>query len=259
MTEVNKGELDFVLKDYQTIDLEQIETVKLMNRVDRKYTLQLATAFSILQKAQGDYFILEVNNIKISPYISEYFDTEDYSLYFDHHSKKVNRYKIRHRFYGSSNESFVEVKFKNNKGRTIKTRMKDFGNNPEVFSEEQNQFINNLTGINTANIAKVLGVKYNRVTLVNQKFTERVTFDFELKFNDNQHSVDYGAVVVIEVKQSRFQFSPIVNLLKAAKIPALGLSKYCLGMISLKPNIKHNSFRKKLHLLRKYTNKSINI
>ena len=41
-----------------------------------------------------------------------------------HQNKKLNRYKIRQREYLISDISFFEIKFKSNKGRTIKKRIK---------------------------------------------------------------------------------------------------------------------------------------
>jgi hypothetical protein len=259
MNDFQKMCLTNVLKNYSTVSLEQIDSVKLMDRVDRKYTLQLYAALEMLQEAQKYYSVLEVDGYRLSPYISQYYDSSDYSFYHDHHSKKANRYKIRHRFYESSNLSFFEIKCKDNKGRTTKSRVRDYNNNATVFDEKSIDFIKQKTGVDATTLSTVLGIKYNRVTLVNHNFTERVTMDFELKFNDSDTDFEYGDVVVIEIKQDKIAESPILDLLKLEKIPALGISKYCLGMITLKQNIKFNSFKPQLHLLRKFTNSSLNI
>jgi hypothetical protein len=248
-----------VLQNYNTVSLEEIDSVKLMDRVDRKYTLPLYTALELLQEAQKHYAVLDVDGYRLSPYISQYYDSPDYSFYYDHHSKKAHRYKIRHRFYESSKLSFFEIKCKDNKGRTTKSRVRDYENNAAVFDEKSIEFIKQKTGVDATTLSTVLGIKYNRVTLVNHNFTERVTMDFELKFNDSDTDFDYGAVVIIEIKQDKLSASPILNLLKQDKVPALGISKYCLGMITLKQNLKFNSFKPKLHLLRKFTNFSLNI
>ena len=42
------------------------------------------------------------------------------NFFLDHHNRRVNRNKIRFREYVGSNLTFLEVKTKNNKGKTIK-------------------------------------------------------------------------------------------------------------------------------------------
>ena len=78
----------------------------------------------LLEKMQAFYKVLEVNGERIQTYRSLYFDTEDRKFYIDHHNSRVNRNKIRFREYVSSGLTFLEVKLKNNKGKTIKKRIK---------------------------------------------------------------------------------------------------------------------------------------
>ena len=63
------------------------------------------------------YKCVEIENKRVSQYQTLYYDTKDMKLYNEHHNGHLNRYKIRHRTYVDSNLSFLEVKFKNNKGR----------------------------------------------------------------------------------------------------------------------------------------------
>ena len=58
----------------------------------------------------------------IHDYKSLYYDTEDWKFYLDHHNGRVNRNKIRFREYVGSKLTFLEIKLKNNKGKTIKKR-----------------------------------------------------------------------------------------------------------------------------------------
>ncbi len=89
--------------------------------------------------------------------------------------------------------------------------------------------------------------------------SKRTRQTFDLVFKDNLKTIPYGPVVVFEVKQSKMTKSPIIDLLRAKKIPSLGISKYCLAVISLKENIKYNGFKSKLRLIRKYTENNINL
>ena len=68
-----------------------------------------------------------------------YFDTPDRQMYAEHQRGRKNRQKIRVRRYESSGVSFLEVKRKNNKGRTDKKRMEiaDRVPQPSEYSELQ--------------------------------------------------------------------------------------------------------------------------
>ena len=69
------------------------------------------------------------------------------TLYHDHHNGKLNRYKVRRRRYIDTDTEFLEVKLKNNKKRTIKSRIKLSGQPNEYircaqFINEQMQISN---------------------------------------------------------------------------------------------------------------------
>ena len=117
-------EVSKIISDFEHISLAQMDGVKLMNRTDTKYTFSYSKLNLLLKKMQPFYKILEINNQLIHSYKSLYYDTEDRKFYLDHHNNRVNRNKVRFREYVGSNLTFLEIKLKNNKGRTIKKRMK---------------------------------------------------------------------------------------------------------------------------------------
>ena len=70
--------------------------------------------------------------------IDAHYDTDDRKFYLDHHNQRVNRNKVRFREYEGSKLTYLEIKHKNNKGKTIKKRTK-VNNIPKVLNErEQN-------------------------------------------------------------------------------------------------------------------------
>ena len=71
------------------------------------------------------YQVLEINNMRILPYSTTYLDTSDYLFYYQHVRGEFERYKLRYRKYEATNESFLEIKKKTNKGRTIKWRIEN--------------------------------------------------------------------------------------------------------------------------------------
>ena len=56
---------------------------------------------------------------------------------------------------------------------------------------------------------------FNRITLVNKSFTERVTIDCNLSFIDDNKQINFDKVAIIEIKQSKSsQKSELTSFLK---------------------------------------------
>ncbi|MBA3971684.1 MAG: VTC domain-containing protein, partial [Bacteroidetes bacterium] len=119
MDKINK-----ILTEFTPITLKEMDNVKLMDRTDTKFVFKQDQLADFLEEMKGDYSVLDVIGKRISRYESLYFDTTGFDLYHSHHRGKPSRFKIRFRKYVESELHFFEVKFKNNKGRTIKDRVK---------------------------------------------------------------------------------------------------------------------------------------
>jgi len=100
-----------------------MDRVALMDRIDSKYIFNIHELPGFLEKLRPYYAVLDINEQEIFSYESLYFDTPNFDLYRFHHRGKLNRFKFRIRKYVESNLLFFEVKFKNNKGRTYKSRI----------------------------------------------------------------------------------------------------------------------------------------
>ena len=112
------------LEALQPITLEEMEGIKLMNRIDSKYLTDEATLLHILDRAaEAGYRVLVTEGMRISPYESVYYDTAGLRMFYDHHNRRLVRQKVRTRSYVNSGDTFLEIKRKNNKGRTKKKRM----------------------------------------------------------------------------------------------------------------------------------------
>ena len=112
-----------IVADFLPITLNDMDEVKLMSRTDTKFVFQLSKLPKLLLQLQPFYNVLTINSKVIHNYKSLYYDTEERKFYIDHHNSRINRNKIRFREYVDSGLTFLEVKLKNNKGRTIKKRM----------------------------------------------------------------------------------------------------------------------------------------
>ena len=112
------------LKEYIPISLEEMSGIKLMNRTDTKYVTSYQILKEILLVARHDYRIQEVNGECNIAYHTIYLDTPDRDMYVTHQNGRIVREKIRIRTYVNSDLTFLEVKNRNNKGRTDKRRIR---------------------------------------------------------------------------------------------------------------------------------------
>ncbi|WP_298496755.1 polyphosphate polymerase domain-containing protein [uncultured Algibacter sp.] len=238
-------DIKHIISKFSSISLDEMNSVALMKRTDVKFVINTTQLVSVLKILDNHYKVLEIENERVMSYSSLYFDTPDKKFYNDHHNGKNNRTKVRQRKYIESNLCFLEVKQKNGKGETNKKRIpvSDFELN---LSKDSNAFVSQTT-TKKYDLSPSLWNAFNRVTLVNIKNKERVTIDLNLTYKIKDTQKSYDNLVVIEVKQERFnRSSEIVKALKSLQQNPYSISKYCLGMISLYNELKYNVFKKKL-------------
>lgn len=236
---------------FAPIRLEEMEQVKLMNRTDTKYWFHENHLSSLLEEVQHNYFILNMDDKIALPYSTTYFDTDENRMFAAHHNGKLNRYKIRRRSYVSSGISFLEVKFKSNKGRTIKKRVPSDCNTIN-FTEQEQEFLNGLTPFNGAELQKSLINNFSRITLVNKNFRERCTIDFNLQFKTNDKHISLDNLVIVEIKsEGSPSNSPLARVLRNERIKISGFSKYCVGRTLTDPSLKRNAFKHKIRCIEK--------
>lgn len=238
------------INTFDKISLEEMDSVKLMNRTDTKFTFNEIHLNEILASVRDNYKILEINNKRASTYYTLYYDTPSLDLYMKHQNGGLNRYKVRHRTYVDSSIGFLEVKFKNSKERTIKTRIKK-KEVPTQFQDESESFLKSQVPFDPMTLVPSVWVNYSRITLVSKTTQERLTIDTGLEFVREGQHYKMENLVIAEVKQDRKQVSRFIELMKKLHIREGGISKYCLAVISTVPKIKMNSFKPKLISLKK--------
>ena len=236
---------------FKPIRLEEMEQVKLMNRTDTKYWFHKDSLSQLLEAVQNDYFILNMKDEVALPYSTVYYDTCENRMFSAHHNGKLNRYKIRRRSYVSSGISFLEVKFKNNKGRTIKKRIPTNFNSINFTSGEKD-FLNELTPISAEGLNKTLVNNFARLTLVNKNFKERCTIDFNLEFSIGDKHISLDNLVIVEIKADGSPAaSPLARALRNQRIKRSGFSKYCIGRTVTDSSLKRNAFKRKIRSIEK--------
>ena len=227
-----------------------MDEVKLMSRTDTKFAFQADKLPVLLEKLIPFYRILDIKGELIHDYKSLYYDTDDRRFYTDHHNQRVNRNKIRFREYIGSGLTFLEVKLKNNKKRTIKKRMKVDVITKEL-SQEHKEYITRIIGQEIEVNAKQW-INFSRITLVHKIQKERLTIDINLTFQNKKLSGDLRKIVIAEVKQERMsRSSDFMKIAKEMSILPVRLSKYCMTTLKLNPDIKQNRFKEKLLFINK--------
>ncbi|MFW6222093.1 MAG: VTC domain-containing protein [Bacteroidota bacterium] len=116
------NQIETYLESFTSIELEKLNSVALLNRFDSKYVLPINRLPAFIKLLSSSYNILKIDEARTFDYSTLYYDTPDNQMYYNHVRGKLNRFKVRRRKYNTTGESFLEVKFKNNKSRTIKHR-----------------------------------------------------------------------------------------------------------------------------------------
>lgn len=238
------------LEKFEPVSLTKLNQLKLLSRMDSKYVMPIDKLRVLLDKASDFYKVLEINDQRSFYYKTVYFDSPDLSLYINHQNRRSNRYKIRERHYYVNDQSFLEVKRKNNKGKTIKSRMKLDGFQP--LTNEYYDFIESHIDLKERNLIESSTNAFNRITLASFESNERITIDYNFIFesNDNSENINYFAIVELKREKSKNN-SPITEILHELKVYPKGFSKYCMGLAILNPKLKQNTFKKNILYLNK--------
>ena len=235
---------------FEPISLSEMDSVKLMNRSDTKFVFSQQKLLQILPKLQTHYRVLEIENIRVNSYKSLYYDTKDLQFYHHHHNGKANRNKVRYRQYIESGITFLEVKHKNNKGRTIKKRIR-VNAIQEILEGDHQSFVDEVLG-EKLNLIPQHRNKFERLTLVHKINKERLTIDINFQYQNKIKKGGYEQLVIAEVKQEKkSRSSDFIRIIKQAGIHPSRVSKYCIATASLCPELKFNNFKRKFLLLNK--------
>lgn len=238
--------LDIELK---TVSLKEMSAVKLMNRTDTKFLTTEATLMEFLRHAKEDYLAQEVGGEINLPYFTRYYDTEDCEMYYRHLHGCHTRKKVRVRRYECSGLEYLEVKSKNNKRRTDKKRVVT----SSLSDDDRRRFLLDISEYDSELLIPRIENRFDRLTLVNNDMTERLTIDTALRFRNLVTGVvcDLNGLVIIELKRDdRFE-SPSAGLFRRLHISQSGFSKYCIGMALSDPTLRNNRFKPRIYKIRR--------
>ena len=238
------------------ISLDEMGGIKLMNRTDTKFVTNKEHLANLLELAQGQYYAQQIGDSRMANYRTVYWDTIAHRFFLEHHNTRSPRQKIRVRTYLDSDLTFLEVKTKNNHGRTKKKRITvPSQERQDVVDAGGSDFTQGLTGVTFDDIIPTVQNRFQRITLVNKGKTERLTIDFNVAFHnfETDTDADTGNLVIIELKHDGNVFSPVLDILRELRVQASGFSKYCIGSVMTNGDLKNNLFKPKLVRISKLT------
>ncbi len=248
-------EINKILESFSPIALHEMDEVMLMDRVETKYVFSPKRLPALLDLLSLKYKILEINKVRSFAYHTTYFDTSDLLFYMEQVRGKLNRHKIRYRQYESTGASFLEIKKKTNKNRTIKWRIENSLTNgsldvrASIFIKE---YLPNLTN----ELKPVLINGFTRLTLVGIECKERITFDYNLSFSTTDgEKIELPFLVIAEIKTERHCGStPVGIIMKDFGIQPTRFSKYCIGSAITSQTLRQNALKQNLLLINKIEN-----
>ena len=230
--------------------LADLKNASLMDRIDTKFVIPVAKLLPLISELEDNYSVLDIRGNRYFRYQSTYFDTDNFELYHLHHNKNLNRHKVRVRHYVDDDTHFLEVKFKNNKDRTIKNRISVAAENP-LEIELHRDFLAAMGLPKEKTLKPSLINQYKRIAFASEERRERLTIDFDLAqyslISDDKRFLKVEGIAIAELKQSRLnRHSPFFQLAREHNIRAGGFSKYCMGVALTMPEydyIKVNRFK----------------
>lgn len=242
------------LNGFAPISLDEMGAVKLMNRTDTKFVINVTQLLRILDFARYYYKVQETLGERLIEYRTTYYDTADWRMLRAHTTGRKSRVKVRVRTYVGSNLTFIEVKRKNNHGRTKKKRIPVALPPSGALPPEALSFISASSPYAAETLSPAVGNVFRRVTLVNNEMTERLTIDLCLSLTNLRSGelVNLADTVIVEVKRGGRNFSHVVSWLHDHGVRKHGFSKYCYGALLSDSSLPLGVMKPKMHqLLRK--------
>jgi hypothetical protein len=230
---------------------ELMELAELQTRVDRKYFVPADVFRRMIADLADDMRVLDIDGLRTFGYESVYFDTPDLSTYRAHLQRRRQRFKARTRTYTDSGLCMFEVKLTGARGETVKQRVP---HPPDERAELTDGALAHLAGSLyqayhqdvPAGMRPTLVTTYRRTTFVTRTGDARLTCDVGLVCRDDQHEVrDTGTHVLVESKSSA-RGSAADRILRDLGVRPASVSKYCVGVAALHPELPSNPWHQTL-------------
>ena len=260
--------MNALISKFQPISLDEMGGIRLMNRTDTKFVTSMDKLMQLLELASEAYCVQEIDGKRNMSYATVYYDSHDFAFYNAHHDGHTGRQKVRVRSYVDSHLSFLEVKTKDNHGKTHKSRIsamnlpryveasKNLGTSEPFRLQDDSEamsFLRDQLRLDPQLLEQKIENRFHRITLVNKAKTERLTIDTDLKFCNLSTGLccSLPQLAIIELKRDGMKPSPILSMLRLLRIHPCGFSKYCIGEALTNPSLRINRMKPRLHQIMK--------
>lgn len=236
-----------VLADFPQHELADAGRPSLMNRVDTKYLVPAEQLAGLLDTIRTQYSVLSVAGGRVLHYRTDYYDTEDFRFYHEHHNGKSRRCKVRCRHYVDSGGLFLELKARESSGRTVKNRIRlSMHDRDGPWTEALHEGLCRL-GLDNASLERRVRIEYLRIALQGLDRDERVSIDLGMqgmRVNEGK-CFSLPGLAIVELKQGRMdRQSPLFRALRRLHINPVSFSKYCVTCALLyQGQLKVNRFK----------------
>lgn len=232
-----------------SITLDELNAqAALLRRTDRKYILSEAQFLDLLAQLQGDIRVLEIDGDRNPRYESLYFDTPERESFRAAAHKRRRRFKVRTRSYVETGQTYLEVKLRDARRRTLKLRT------PHVFTERDHLddlgrgFVRDVFvehGLDAGIVERLLPslhTRFRRTTLFVPSADCRVTVDTSLVFEQAAGDIVVDEHLILLETKSDAQNPTVDRLLWRMGIRPSKLSKFAIGSALLDPTLPDNKW-----------------
>jgi hypothetical protein len=230
---------------------ELMELAELQTRVDRKYFVPADVFRRMIAELAAEMRVLDIDGLRTFGYESVYFDTPDLSTYRAHLQRRRQRFKARTRTYTDSGLCMFEVKLTGARGETVKQRVPHPADDrAELTDGALAHLADSLYKAYhqdvPAGMRPTLVTTYRRTTFVSRTGEARLTCDTGLVCLDVHNEVrDTGTHVLVESKSSGRASAPD-RILRDLGVRPASVSKYCVAVAALHPELPSNPWRQTL-------------
>lgn len=236
------------LSYFDTISLDGLNTkAAMLERLDQKYIIPATLLRPAFDAFRDIFEVLEIDGKRAFSYVTRYFDDVERRSYYDHHQGRRKRCKVRVRSYVDAGFSYLEVKLKDKRDVTVKKRLKVSGPLDEL-DQSCKDFIDlcysGLYGVPLGRtLLPVIGIQYERITLVAKEGGERMTIDTRLDFFAGDRTREVSPeMFIVETKSAKGNGIADAILRSLHLHPTSRCSKYCIGMAALGQVDRTNRF-----------------
>lgn len=217
----------------------------LQTRTDRKYLVSPAQLDTLIERTAADVRVLDIHGRRGFRYESLYFDTPDFDSYLSAARRRPDRFKVRTRRYLDADGCWVEVKLRDRHGRTVKHRSPHEADEFGQLSASSLAFVSSFPRLTDLahRLEPVMTTRYRRSTLLIG--ASRATIDVGVTCSADGRTVDLGDTVVVETK-SAGGIGPVDRVLWDLHVRPGTISKFCLGVAALHPELPSNKWHRTL-------------